>query len=67
MLHILLLKVLLMLVRIQSIDGLQYYLDLYFVSDNLASKGGNLFWNASAKNLLRRDRTAEEEGIVLVV
>lgn len=66
MLHILLLKVLLMLVRIQSIDGLQY-LDLYFVSDNLASKGGNLFWNASAKNLLRRDRTAEEEGIVLVV
>lgn len=55
-----------MLVRIQSIDGLQY-LDLYFVSDNLASKGGNLFWNASAKNLLRRDRTAEEEGIVLVV
>lgn len=66
MLHILLLKVLLMLVRIQSIDGLQY-LDLYFVSDNLASKGGNLFWNASAKNLLRRDRRAEEEGIVLVV
>lgn len=66
MLHILLLKVLLMLVRIQSVDGLQY-LDLYFVSDNLASKGGNLFWNASAKNLLRRDRRAEEEGIVLVV
>lgn len=66
MLQILLLKVLLMLVRIQSIDGLQY-LDLYFVSDNLASKGGSLFWNASAKNLLRRDRTVEEEGIVLVV
>lgn len=51
MLHILLLKVLLMLVRIQSIDGLQY-LDLYFVSDNLAGKEGNLFWSASAKNLL---------------